>query len=142
MKHRMRLIFILIMLGIASCSLQNSGIEIKDAWARPGIEGGNTAIYVKITNQEEDDVWLEADSTIATRIELHRSAMQEDGIMKMERQGNIPLPGGEMVILEAGGLHVMLIDLKHTLEPGDSISLTLIFQEHKRIHIDVPVRNP
>ncbi len=142
MNQRFLFFLSLLLLSISACLPGDEGITIEGAWTRPGVEGENSAIYLHITNHDDDDYWISAESRSADRIELHRSTMQEDGTMKMVRQENIPLPRGERVVLEPGGLHVMLIDLDQTLEPGDMISLTLIFQDHERIYIDVPVRNP
>ena len=66
-------------------------------------------------------------SPVAARAELHNTTMEE-GVMKMRPVGRIELPAGKPVKLAPGGLHVMLIDLKQPLKPGDKVPLTLTVQ--------------
>ena len=49
--------------------------------------------------------------------------------MKMRQVDGVPIPAGETVTLEPGGLHVMLIELATDLEDGDSFEVDLEFAE-------------
>ena len=127
---------------ISTCTGGKTGIQIEAAWARPAVEAANTAVYLSITNLDSDDAWIDAESPQARLTELHRSIILADGTAKMEHQEQIALPQNVTVELVSGGLHVMLIDLKQTLEPGDTVNLSLVFSQHERVNIDVPVKNP
>jgi copper(I)-binding protein len=74
--------------------------------------------------------------------ELHRSMMQDDGTMKMEQQTSIILPQDEVVELKPGGLHIMLMNLTRDLNPGDEVTLLLLFEHHEEMQISVPVKTP
>jgi copper(I)-binding protein len=52
----------------------------------------------------------------------------EAGVMRMRPVARIELPAGKSVRLAPGGLHVMLIDIKQPLKPGDKVPLTLTVQ--------------
>ncbi len=41
----------------------------------------------------------------------------------------IDLPPGKPVTLKPGGLHIMMMGLKHPLKPGQSVPLTLTFEK-------------
>lgn len=58
----------------------------------------------------------------------------------MEMQEAVQIPGGDPVEFKPGGLHIMLVDLNRDLKAGDTISLTMSFQNAGNVTIDVFVR--
>ncbi|NDJ54944.1 MAG: copper chaperone PCu(A)C, partial [Chloroflexi bacterium] len=42
--------------------------------------------------------------------------------------------------LEPGGYHIMLIGIDETLEPGDTVTLTLVFENAGEFEIEAEVR--
>jgi copper(I)-binding protein len=127
---------------LSACAGGDARIQIEDAWARPAPKGENTAIYFRIMTFDGDDAILFADASPATKTELHRSIMGDDGTMKMEHQDQIELPKNEWVELKPGDLHVMLMGLTEDLDPGDELTLKLEFENHAEIEINVPVQTP
>ncbi|MBK9180552.1 MAG: copper chaperone PCu(A)C [Acidimicrobiales bacterium] len=113
-------------------------IEVLDA-RLPEPAGANAAVYLVIRNAgDADDTLVGASTDVAARAELHRSTMQ-DGLMTMEPvSGGIPLPAGTDVVLEPGGLHVMLFDVQ-ALDEGDTLTLTLELAQGDPVTVDVPV---
>lgn len=87
--------------------------------------------YMEITNAGSTDDTLIAASVgaeVAGTTQLHRMAMVE-GVMRMnEVDGGIPIPAGETVVLESGGLHVMFMRLSEGLEEGTTFPATLTFE--------------
>ena len=61
------------------------------------------------------------------------------GEMKMQQVMEIALPAGTAVELKPGGYHVMFIGLVNPLQTGDTIELTLTFQNAGEVTISVPV---
>ncbi len=61
-------------------------------------------------------------------------------MMGMREVPGIDLPAGEVVALEPGGLHVMLIGLVDDLRPGDTFDLTLSFEQAGERTVSVEVR--
>ena len=132
----------LVALTIAGCS-SNAELTVSDLWARPGIEEGNSAVYFVIDNKTSaDEQLLSASSEAATHVELHLSSMSDDGTMVMQQQESIPIPAGDSVELKPGGLHVMLIELRQDLKPGDELNLRLNFQNAGEKEYKVTVREP
>ena len=140
-----RTILFVLLLGVVLLSACNSAqsLSVKDAWARPGTAGGNSAIYFIIENSaSQDDVLLSASGDVAASVELHISMMDANGVMSMQPQESVPAPAQGTVEFKAGGLHVMLINLNRDLKVGDTFTVTLNFQNAGEITVDVTVKEP
>lgn len=129
---------------LAACTSSpapGDSLTISGAWARPGEAGSTSAVYFVVDNPgAEADNLIAAQTNAAQSAELHKSAMDSQGVMSMEHQEQIPVPAGGKVELTPGGLHVMLTGLTTTLQPGDHLSLTLTFEKAGEISLEVPVR--
>lgn len=69
-------------------------------------------------------------------------AMPTDhGNMVMEQVEGIDIPAGESVMLEPGGFHIMLFDLAKPLASGDTVPVTLTFEQAGEIEVDAKVRD-
>lgn len=99
------------------------------------------AAFMSIHNSGDvDDVVIGASSDIAARVELHTHIQTDDGVMRMvEMEEGIPLAADETVMLQRGGMHVMLLGLTRSLAHGDSFTLTLEFENSDPVTIEVPV---
>ena len=100
--------------------------------------------YMTITNDGPDEtlVAVRVDPEIAGMMQLHQMTLS-DGIMRMgEVDGGIPLPSGETVVLEQGGLHVMFMQLQDRLVDGDEIPAVLVFERAGELDVvfDVETR--
>ena len=139
-----RFFFACIVLTIVSAacgSTDNQTVQVSDAWARPGLAGGNSAIYFVTENDTaQTDTLLSASSDIAAAVELHMTEMEGD-TMQMMPQSEVPIPSGETTF-QPGELHVMLIGLNHDLKPGDTFTVTLDFAAAGEMPLDVTVREP
>ena len=60
--------------------------------------------------------------------------------MKMRPVKSIPVPAGGTVELKPGGYHIMLLDLKKDLKPGDTVPVTLSFEHGGELRIEAAVR--
>jgi len=140
-KVRLSFVFAFLAGVLAACGAAGSGeFQVTEVWARPGLAGGNSAIFFKIENPGTADLLLSASSDVAGAVELHKTVMQ-DGAMQMVHQLNVPVLTGETVF-KPGDLHVMLIDLENDLNPGDTFTLVLKFETAGEKTLDVVVREP
>ncbi len=100
-----------------------------------------TAGYFTLTNSGEKDYQLVAvESVSAGRIELH-SHQHVDGVMKMRREAQVPIPAGAEVVFAPGGLHLMLFDLTPGPQTGQQLDLTLIFDDGSRLPLVAAVKS-
>ncbi|WP_133546023.1 copper chaperone PCu(A)C [Mesocricetibacter intestinalis] len=82
-----------------------------------------TAIFMRLHNLGEEGVNLVmAESDLSTRLELHGSRQGH-----MHALNAIEIPAQASVELKRGGLHIMLFDVEKTLHKGESMPLTLYF---------------
>jgi len=148
MRTRARIINLLvILLALTGCANQSNEqaqqLTIENAWARPGLSGGNSAVYFVIDNPtSQSDTLLSADTESAEHVELHMTSMDADGNMRMSQQENIPIAANSQVEFKPGGLHIMLIQLRQDLSAGDIISVTLQFERAGSVQIQAPVEQP
>lgn len=127
------------MLLLSACDAA-TGIEVKDAWARPALQGGNGAVYFLLENQSTSpDELTGVASNIAEAVEIHESKMDGD-IMQMQRVMSVSLDGKGSVEFAPGGYHVMLIGLKQDLNLGDEFEVTLQFANAEDVTLTVPVQ--
>jgi len=142
MRYHWLIIALLAMsLLLSGWRTEGAGVTISNAWARPGFEGGNSAVYFVIENSgDQSDSLLSATATVAAFVELHESKMDSNGMMKMQKQDRVNAPGKDQIAFQPGGLHVMLINLTQELNVGDRFNLTLTFEGAGQVPVDVEVR--
>jgi copper(I)-binding protein len=159
------LLLVLAVLVITACGADDSGsgngtpeLAVSDAWTRavvvdedtvdtdgtatPATEATvTTAVYLSIENNgEQDDQLLSVAAAVADAAEMHESTIT-DGVMQMRQAQVVDVPAGESVVFEPGGLHVMLIGVHTSLEPGDRLELDLTFAQAGNITVSVAVRD-
>lgn len=142
MKHTTILIIALFLI-LTACVQADSDqpLVVQDPWARPGLSGQNSAIYFTIQNPaSKADKLLSAATDIAQSTELHMSMMNAEGVMSMMEQEFVDVPANSTVEFKPGGLHVMLVGLEQDLPVGNSLSLTLQFENAGEIQLDVPIK--
>jgi copper(I)-binding protein len=100
----------------------------------------NSVAFMVIKNTDKKDIKLiAAGSEIADRVELHHHLMEE-GLMKMRQVEEIIIKAGGAVALQPGGYHVMFLNLKQPLQEGQSISLSLSFDNGQQLSLEAPVK--
>lgn len=112
---------LLLAAGAASAA---DPVAVTDPWVRATAPGQKVAGAYMELRSSGGGVLVSASSPAAGVVELHTMAMEGE-VMKMRAVPRIELPAGQAVKLAPGGLHVMLMDLKHQLKPGDSVPITL-----------------
>lgn len=114
----------------AACTPAASSSEITVADARVPVPAGvNAAAYMTLTNDGDSaDQLISASTDIAGSVELHQTTT-EDGSMSMQQVTGVEIPAGGQAVLEPGGLHVMLIGVTEDLAEGDTVELTLAFED-------------
>lgn len=102
------------------------------------------AVYMRITNgTTKDDALVGAIVPGCGLVELHEMIMDGD-VMRMNpvEGGQIPIPAGQTVMLERGGLHVMCLDKTGTYEVGQMVPVTLQFTNAGTLEVMAEVMEP
>jgi periplasmic copper chaperone A len=117
------------------------GLQVTGAWAReaPMVALAGAAYLVVHNRGDADDAIVGASSPVAGAVELHRSSMDDEGMMSMSPVSEIPVPAHGDAVLEPGGYHIMLIDLVEPLVGDAEFELTLEFARAEAQTVTVPV---
>jgi copper(I)-binding protein len=121
-------------------------VEVSAARVRAQPTGApNSAAFVTLKNPGAAAALVGAEATlagapVAGAVELHTHSAGADGAMQMRQVDRIDLPAGGEVVLQPGGLHIMLIGLKAGLTEGATVDLTLLFDDGSRKALSVPVQ--
>ena len=126
----------------AAADVTAGDLTIRDAWTRataPSAKVGGG--YLTIINKGQDaDRLVDVESTVSERGEIHEMVVK-DGVMSMSKMADgLPVPAGETVTLEPGGLHVMFIDLKTPLKEGETVTARLTFEKAGSVDVTFDIR--
>ena len=82
-----------------------------------------TAAYGELRNLGNEPLRLESfDSDTFASVSLHLSVI-EDGVSRMREQSDMEIAPGDSLLLEPGGLHLMLMRATREVRPGDEIEI-------------------
>lgn len=125
----------LLLISMAfSQTLHADSLQVLHARVNPTIPSMTvSSAYVDIVNSHEEAMRLESvSSNISTHIKIHEHTMQ-GGLMTMQEVANgISIPSGETLSFQLGGYHLMIMNLKSTINEGDLIEFTFHFSGHVR----------
>lgn len=117
---------------------------VQDPWVRATVpQQKATGMFARITSPTAGRI-VAASSPAAGVVEIHEMAM-DGNVMKMRAVPALELPAGKAVELKPGGFHVMLMDLKQQLEPGETVSVSLVVEraggQRETVEVKAPVRS-
>ena len=99
-----------------------------------------TGAFMTIKNSANTDRKLvKAESSAAKTVELHNH-INENGVMKMREVTSIDVKAHGQAELKPGSYHVMLINMTQPLKEGDTVPITLNFDDGSKQQINAPVR--
>lgn len=116
-------------------------IEVSEAYARSaGHHAKSGAAFMVLKNNgDAADRLIGVSSDVAKRVELHTHIMR-DGIAKMRPiEGGIELAPGGSHAMERGADHVMFMGLTEPLVDGETVKVTLVFEQAGAIEVEIPI---
>ena len=124
----------------AADAITSQDLTVDGAYAAAAPVGGTGGVFMTINGGTDDDALLSASYPGAERVEIHRTSAGADGMMQMEQIDRLAVRAGREVSLEPGGYHVMLINLNDALTAGETLDLTLTFEDAGVVTVPVGVR--
>lgn len=102
------------------------------------------AIYMRITNNTAaDDALIDVAVPGCGAVELHQMTMDGDVMIMGQVEGNrIPIPAGQTVRLERGGLHAMCLGKTGEFTVGQSVPVMLTFEAAGQVEVAAEVIAP
>lgn len=147
MKRLRWLFFLIPLLLLPACgggSAESDGMVVEAVWGRPlPSTAQNGAFYMTITNNtDRDDVLRSVRTEACGAVELHRTTVDDEGVMQMRpvEGQTIPIRRGQTIALVPVGLHAMCLNVARPFELGQVIPLTLVFDEVGEIVVDAEIR--
>lgn len=133
---------LLILLAFGTVALADSGLAVRDAWARATPPGaGVGAAYLTIVGGSQADRLVSATTARAGMTQIH-VVTEADGMSRMRPVDGVDIPAGKTVVLAPQGLHLMLMGLPQPLVAGERFKLTLAFAQAGQVEVEVEVRAP
>lgn len=130
-----------ILLASAVAIIALPGMAVARVWAtdamvHPAAKGGPpTAAYLVLHNNGAKAVKLVGvDCGCARMVMAHRSS-EQGGMAHMEEAGPLEVPPHGRLIFAPGGLHLMVMDLKHDLKLGQTARMALRLDGAKPLSI-------
>lgn len=110
------------MLAGAGLAVAADDVVVSGAWVRATVPGQPVAAaYLNITSAHGAAL-AGVRSDVADTVQMH--TMRDDGgVMRMRELERLELPAGQTVRLARSGTHLMLLQLKKPLRPGDMVAL-------------------
>jgi copper(I)-binding protein len=116
------------------------GPRVSEAWiAEAPPAARHNAAYLVLRNGSRADTLVAVETPVAEVAEIHEMR-QEKGLTRMRREATMELAPDAELRLQPGGRHIMLINMKRALKPGERVPLTLRFRKAGLIVIDAEVR--
>jgi len=113
----------------APSSASGAVLAVTDPWVKAADKGMTTAFGTLVNNTDKELTIVSATSPAASRVELHE-VVEKDGKMSMQqKEGGFVIPPRGSHTLQPGGDHLMLMDIKDKVQPGDEVTFTLEFAD-------------
>ena len=125
----------------AAPALSFAQVAVGDPWVRATVPQQQASGAFMTLTAPQGARLVGASSPVAGVVEVHEMKREGD-VMRMRAIDGLDLPAGRAVKLEPGGYHVMLMSLKQTLNVGETVPLTLIFESADRSRQTVEVKAP
>ena len=117
-----------MLLGTTLMATASAQVTVKDAWVRATVaQQKATGAFMQL-RAARDTKLVSVTTPLTPMAEVHEMAM-DNHVMKMRHVAALDLPAGKSVELRPGGYHLMLMDLKQQVKAGDSVPLTLVFED-------------
>lgn len=132
-----------LMLGFFAPGASADGdIQIQDPWVQAAPPSAKVlAAYLEIKNNGKKQQALTGISSPAFgQIEIHRSVIHGN-MAHMEHLKELVIPPNASVVLQPGGLHLMLMDAKTSIHIGDPVPMTLTFGNGETLAVTATVRS-
>jgi copper(I)-binding protein len=116
-------------------------VAVSGPWVRGTVPGQSATGAFMSLKAPSDETLVGASSPVAQVVEIHEMKM-DAGVMKMSAVDRVPLPAGKVVDLSPGGYHVMLMGIRQPLAAGETVPITLTFEDKAGKKTSVEVRAP
>ena len=124
-----------------SQNVKKNTIEIEHPYIIKPFSGAKSAAaYLIIRNHDDEEFNLLQVTTTIGRAMLHETTTTDEGVVKMEHLVRVNIPEGDELIMQPGGIHIMIMGISKPLLVGEEIPATLKFNNEIEIDIEFTVQ--
>ncbi|BAJ00430.1 copper chaperone PCu(A)C [Shewanella violacea] len=138
MKQKFKHVFSFVVLWVASFSAM-ANVVLVDGQVRampPSVP--NSAAYLTLENHGPSIKLVAVEAGFVKEAQLH-TVIEEDGMVKMRQVESFTIPQHGRLTLSESGQHIMLLGLKQPLVSGESVNLTLKFDNGSELPVSLMV---
>ncbi|WP_105200122.1 MULTISPECIES: copper chaperone PCu(A)C [unclassified Pseudoalteromonas] len=116
-------------------SYAQDGLMISEAKVRQFLPAASSSVgYFTLENNSERERTLKAvELESLGRVEIHTHE-HSDGMMKMRKLDSLTIGANSRIVLQPGGLHLMLFSPQQALSVDQTLKMTLIFADGERVN--------
>lgn len=142
--HIRAIVALLLIATAVPAWAQSPSVEVRGAWVRrapaaTADTGATAAGYLTIHNRtaaSEALVWVRSD--VADRVEVHETRWMS-GMAMMEPVRRLSVAPNASLEMKPGGVHLMLIGLRRSLQTGDRVTFEVVFAHAGRVTVQAEV---
>lgn len=129
-----------VLVLLVACSRDCAPL-VRDGWVRwLPMDMPMSAGFGRIDNPCDTPLIIVAvTSPRFAEVSLHQTRM-DDGISRMRAVPQLLVPAGETVVLQPGGLHLMLMQPQLALQQGDKIQIDFVLKDGGALRAEMTVR--
>ena len=119
-----------------------AGIQVTDAWIRwlpANLPAGG---YAKVTNDTDKEIKLVGASSPKYGMVMLHQTVNKNGMSNMVHVDAIAIAPHKSMAFTPGDYHIMLMQPKPGIEPGQKVPVTLKFSDGQTITAEFEVRKP
>ncbi|MEV4118789.1 copper chaperone PCu(A)C [Micromonospora sp. NPDC049645] len=114
--------------AVASAGATAGVVGIRDPWVKAA-DDGMTAAFATLVNDADTDVTITGVASELSPMELHEMAMENGKMVMRAKPGGVVVKAKSTHVLEPGGDHLMLMNVKQPVRAGDELTFTLTFAD-------------
>jgi len=120
---------------------QADELAFHDAWVAAAPDNAHVqAAYICFINNSDKDKVITGVSAKGFGSAMLHNTMQHEGMSVMHNLSTLAVPAHKMVTLEPGSMHIMLMDPDKIAKPGDTVALTVQYQDGTSQTFALPVK--
>jgi copper(I)-binding protein len=131
MKSPVRLLFLAAVLPCLSPVAMSAELAFHDAWVAAAPHAAKTqAAYICFINNSDKDVEITGVSAQGYGTAVIHMTMQHGDMTMMHVMSSLVVPAHQMVTLEPGGTHIMLMDPVKIASAGEKVAITVRYSDN------------
>lgn len=127
------------LLGLLMAGCGGPDIHAEGGWLRAAPDGRALGVaYFDLFNDGPETIIIGVESEAHASAAIHETILRND-INHMQARDRLSLPGGDTLRFAPGGLHIMLDGARRDLRVGDTVQLTLLFADGRKVPVSTRV---